>query len=102
MLQSSPNWQLCLFGQDGQALDHEDTEENIDPNSTRANEEVNKVSDKQQKIQDFIDAQKSKNTVYKTKSDLKIFSRYLAKENEERKIEATPVEDLTLTLPSSS
>ena len=43
MLQSSPNWQLCLFGQDGQALDHEDTEENIDPNSTRANEEVNKV-----------------------------------------------------------
>ena len=70
------------------------TQENIDPNSTRANEEVNKVSDKQQKIQDFIDAQKLKNTVYKIKSNLKGFSRYLAKENEERKIEVIPVEKL--------
>ena len=44
---------------------------------------------------------KKKNTVYKTKSDWNIFSRYLAKEKESRNIEAIPAGELDTYLASS-
>ena len=60
MSQNKPNWQFCLFDKDGQVLSDQNdgTNENISPNWTKANEEANKVSNKRERIQDFIDGQK--------------------------------------------
>ena len=97
MSQNEPNWQLYLLEVDGQVISEQNkcSNENASPNWTnKTNEEPNKVSSKKEMIQDFIDGEKSKNTLYKTKSDLNIFSRYLAKENESRNIETIPAGEL--------
>ena len=81
MSENEPNWQLYLFEEDGKVLSEQNngSNENASPNWTnKTNEEANKVSSQKEKIKDFIDGQKSNNTLYKTKSNLNIFSRYLA------------------------
>ena len=97
MLQSSPNWQLCLFDQDGQALVHDDTEENIDPNSTRANDEVNKFKDPR-----FYRHSKVEKNSVQDQVRLENFLKVPCQRKRGEKLRQYLLRNLTLTLPTSS
>ena len=91
MSQNEPNRQLCLFNKDGQVLSDQNdgSNENISPNWTKAKER-----EKGLKILLIIRSKNNNSTVYKTKSYLNIFSRYLVKEKESRNIKAIPAGEL--------
>ena len=69
-----------------------------DPNATfqgEDNVEQNNNKNSQEKIEEFIHNQKAKTTIRKTKSDMKIFQRYLETINKgEKQIEYLPKEEL--------
>ena len=72
--------------------------ETNDPNATfqgEDNTEQNNNKSSQEKIEEFVHNQNAKNTITKTKSNIKVFQRYLETINEgEKQIEYTPKAEL--------
>ncbi|CAB4038923.1 Hypothetical predicted protein, partial [Paramuricea clavata] len=73
------------------------SDETNDPNGRLEGEnaEQNNTKNSQEKIEEFIHNQKAKTTITKTKSDMKVFQRYLETVNKgEKQIEDLPKAEL--------
>ena len=98
MSQNEPDWQFCLFDKNGQVLSDQNDGTKGKISVLTGPKRTNKRTKSAAREEEFkivlMVRRKKNNTVYKTKSDLNIFSRCLAIEKESRNIEAIPAGEL--------